>query len=102
MQVTKHRPPYLQRNYFRRGNKIRFTLQEYTDKSCEWERDPKDAKTWAAWNLKYKRAYDMRQLLHQASYGESQFVSADAAMVTLPSAPLHYNVQFFNQPASAG
>ena len=29
-----------------------FALQEYSDESCEWECDPKDDKTWAAWKLR--------------------------------------------------
>ena len=36
-----------------------FVLQEYPDVSQEWEWDPKDAKTWAAWEICYKQAYKL-------------------------------------------
>ena len=37
-----------------------FDLQEYPNESCKWECDPKDAKTWADWKLRYKWAYGLR------------------------------------------
>ena len=45
-----------------------FALQDYLYKSREWERDPKAAKTWAVWKLRYKRAYEQGKLAHQALY----------------------------------
>ena len=56
----------------------------------------------AAWKLRYKRAYNLRQLAHQVSDGASQFGSANLSIRTRPSAPQHSNVRFANQPPSAG
>ena len=68
-----------------------FASQEYTDQYREWECDLKDTKTWAAWKLEYKRAFELQQLAHQASDGEIQFDSANAAMGARPSALRHSN-----------
>ena len=39
-----------------------FASQEYPDESRKWERNLKIYKTWAAWKLRYKRSYKLRQL----------------------------------------
>ena len=57
---------------------------------------------WTAWNLRYNRAYKLRQLAHQASDGVIQLGTANAAMVTRPYAPRHSDVWFRNQPPSTG
>ena len=69
------------------ATKYVFTSQEYPDDPRDWEREPKDAKTWSAWKIRYNRAYKLRQLAHQTSDRAIHFVSTDAAMGTRPFAP---------------
>ena len=73
------------------ATKTIFALQENPYESCDWERYPKDAKTWEAWKLRYKRAYELWQLAHQAPDGASQFGSVNAAMGAQSSAPWNSN-----------
>ena len=54
---------------------------------------------WGDWKLRYKKAYEPRQLAHQAYDGLSQSRNAKVAMGTRPSAPRHSGVRFVNQPA---
>ena len=94
--------PLSEANILATETKSIFASQEYPDKSREWEREPKDAKTWATWKLRNNRAYEMMQLVHQASDGKIHFNSANSAMTTWTSGPQHSNVLISTQPPSAG
>ena len=63
--------PLFDKTLLSTAKKSVFASQEYPEDSRKWEPDPKEAKTWASWTLRYKRAYEPRQIAHQDSDGAS-------------------------------
>ena len=60
------------------STKAVFILQEYPNKTREWEREAKAGKTWLEWKLFYKKAYDLQQLAFQYSDRSNQFGATNA------------------------
>ena len=83
--------PLYDTNLLATATKPVLALQKYPYKYREWERNPKDAKTWAAWKLRCNWAYKLRKCAHQDLDVEIQFGSANDAMGAQPSAPRHFN-----------